>query len=69
LQERIKGIDGCFVAESTARDLATKLARVHDGTRVVDGRNKVQDLSLEKTAMRLLELYGAVLARWRQGSG
>ncbi len=69
VRERIQGIDGCFIADATAASLAAKLARVHDWTRVVDGRDKVQDLSLEKIASRLLELYDFVLARRRQDAG
>jgi len=37
---------------------------VYGGPRVVDGRARMQDLSSEKVALRLLELYNAVLARW-----
>ncbi len=67
--ERIRGIEGCFLAEPTSSDLADKLARVHDGLRIVNGRAKMQDMSLEKVTMRLLELYDAMLARWRKPAG
>jgi glycosyltransferase involved in cell wall biosynthesis len=63
VRERLQGIDGCFIAESTPSSLAAELAHVHAGPRVVEGRARMQELSLEKVTLRLLELYDAVLAR------
>jgi teichuronic acid biosynthesis glycosyltransferase TuaC len=68
VRERIQGIDGCYLAEPTPSDLAAKLAKVHDGPGVVNGRANVRDLTLEEVTMRLLELYDSVLTRWRQES-
>jgi glycosyltransferase involved in cell wall biosynthesis len=55
--ERIEGIDGCYLTESMPEDIAEKLRRVADGPRVVDGRRRVEDLSIERVAQRLTNVY------------
>ncbi len=63
--ERIEGIEGCYLAESDAVDLAEKLRRVHDGPRRVQGRERMQDLSIERIAERLGDFYEEVLGTTR----
>ncbi len=60
VRERLEGIDGCYLAEPDADDLADKLQRVAHGPRQVEGRIKMQDLSLERVAQRLIEVYTTV---------
>jgi teichuronic acid biosynthesis glycosyltransferase TuaC len=60
--ERIRGIEGCYLASPEPSDLAAKLRMVHAGPRRVMGRIKMQELSLERVALRLKEFYGEVLA-------
>jgi glycosyltransferase involved in cell wall biosynthesis len=64
VRERLAGIAGCFVTEPTPQDLAQKLARVLPGRTSVDGRTAIADLSLERVAEKLREIYG-ILTRER----
>jgi teichuronic acid biosynthesis glycosyltransferase TuaC len=61
VRERIQGIDGCYLASPEPTDLAAKLLMVHAGPRRVMGRIKMQELSLERVAIRLKEFYGETL--------
>ncbi len=64
VRERIEGISGCFLADATPEDLAAKLVRVFDGPREVASRGRMEGLSLEGVARRLVELYESVIERW-----
>ncbi len=66
VRERITGIDGCYLASPEPSDLAAKLCLVHAGPRRVAGRDKVQELSLERVALRLREFYDEVLADYEK---
>ena len=57
IEERIAGVDGCHVALAQPDDLANKLCAVYTGCRIVNGRVRVQDLSLTAIAARLQDLY------------
>lgn len=57
VRERIKSIDGCYLASPDPRDLAVKLFAVSNGPNRVKGRVNVQDLSLKNVALSLRELY------------
>jgi len=57
VRQQIQGVDGCYLAEADAEDLAAKLRAVHEGPRRVDGRVKMEALSLEQIALRLREFY------------
>jgi glycosyltransferase involved in cell wall biosynthesis len=61
VRERIEGIDGCFVADPTAKDLADKLGWALARGGRVQGRERVAALSLERVAAQLLEVYGTAL--------
>lgn len=61
VRERIQGIDGCYLALPDPDDLAAKLRLVYTGSRRVGGRINMQELSLERVALRLKEFYGEVL--------
>lgn len=65
VRERLEGIAGCHVAVATADDLAAKLRIVlgrTGGTRV-EGRGRMQELSLARIAERLLGVYREVRQR------
>lgn len=57
VRERIEDIEGCFIAEPTVEDLADKLLRTLEQGSRVDGRTRMAELSLERTAGRLHEIY------------
>jgi glycosyltransferase involved in cell wall biosynthesis len=59
--ERIRGIEGCYLALPNSDDLSAKLALVHSGGRRVAGRSKIWELSLERIARQLKRLYEDVL--------
>jgi glycosyltransferase involved in cell wall biosynthesis len=60
--ERIEGIEGCFLAAADAASLAAKLHRVRERNARVDGRIKMDMLSLENVTRRLISFYQDVLA-------
>jgi teichuronic acid biosynthesis glycosyltransferase TuaC len=67
VRQRLAGIPGCFVTSRTAGDLAAKLCVAlagngADGNRV-QGRIRIQELSLERIAERLLDVYREVVKR------
>jgi glycosyltransferase involved in cell wall biosynthesis len=59
--ERIAGIDGCHLAAAEPEDLAAKLALALGRGGRVDARDRMLELSRERVAERLCEIY-AVLA-------
>ena len=61
VRERTQGIDGCFIANAEPNDLAMKLKLVDAGSRRVDSREKVRDLSLQQIALRLKQFYDEIL--------
>jgi len=63
VRERIQDVAGCYLALPEPADLAEKLRMVHHGPKRGAGRIKMQDLSLERVALRLREFYGELL--WR----
>ena len=65
VRERIHGIDGCYLAAPDPGDLAAKLGLVHAGPHRIAGRIKIQNLSLERVALRLKEFYEEVLLSWK----
>jgi teichuronic acid biosynthesis glycosyltransferase TuaC len=61
VRERIAGIEGCYLALPDPNDLAAKLHLVYAGSRRVAGREKVQELALQRVAGRLKEFYSDLL--------
>ena len=67
VRERIEDIEGCHLARPEAEDLAQKLRVVGGGRGIVEGRASVQELSMERVASRLRDVYTTVLVRSRPG--
>lgn len=65
--ERIDGIEGCYLAEPDPESLAQALTRVYEGPRVVEAREKMRELSLERIAGRIAEVYDRALERRNRG--
>jgi glycosyltransferase involved in cell wall biosynthesis len=61
VRERVASVQGCYVAAPSANDLAEKLDLVLSTGRRVDARDTLAELSLERTAERILEIYRTVL--------
>lgn len=61
VRERIEGIEGCHIALPDAQDLSEKLALVFKCRTKVDGRSKVESLSLENVARELIGFYEKLL--------
>lgn len=62
--ERIRGIDGCYIALPEPRALASKLFLVRSGLQRIEGRDAMQALSLQGVALQLRDLYSEVLASY-----
>jgi glycosyltransferase involved in cell wall biosynthesis len=60
VRERLAGIEGCFVAEPTPEDLSHNLGRALARTERIEGRERVAELSLERVADTLREIYGVL---------
>jgi glycosyltransferase involved in cell wall biosynthesis len=67
VRARIADIDGCEIAEATAEDLSRSLRVTLERNRPIDGRTRIADLSLERTAERIKEIY-TVLTTSRQAA-
>ncbi|MGP0591606.1 glycosyltransferase [Nitrospira sp. T9] len=61
VKERIQKIEGCYIAMPDPDDLGEKLQLVQAGKQRVSGRCSMQELSLEKVAIRLRNLYEELL--------
>lgn len=61
VREQIQGLAGCYLALPDPDDLAAKLALVCSGPSRIEGRLRMQELSLENVARRLVAFYGEVL--------
>ncbi len=63
VRERIEGIDGCFLAEPTPADIADKLGRALARSSRIEAREGMVELSLERVAQRLLDVYRSVTSQ------
>jgi teichuronic acid biosynthesis glycosyltransferase TuaC len=61
IRERIDGIEGCYLALPEPSDLGAKLYLIASHMGRIEGRARVQDLSLEHIALRLEHFYREVL--------
>jgi glycosyltransferase involved in cell wall biosynthesis len=59
--ERLNGIDGCHLASPDPNHLATKLSLVYFGSRTVAGRVRMNELSLERIAVKLKQVYEGIV--------
>jgi glycosyltransferase involved in cell wall biosynthesis len=64
VRERINNVEGCHLAKADPHELASALREVSMGPRYVDGRSRMQELSLQAVSRRLIEIYETVLLRW-----
>jgi glycosyltransferase involved in cell wall biosynthesis len=69
VRERIKDIDGCYIASDDEVDLAAKLLLVHRGAGKIKGREKLGDVSLGTIARRLEVIYTDVVSDRRMKIG
>lgn len=61
VRARIEGIDGCFIADATPQDLATKLGQVFERDRPIEARRQIQEISVERVAEKLREIYTTLM--------
>lgn len=61
VRERVSGIEGCYIAMPDPDDLGIKLGLVGAGGGRIAGRERMQPLSLEQTALHLGSFYREVL--------
>jgi glycosyltransferase involved in cell wall biosynthesis len=62
VSRRLAGVQGCYVAAATTEDLAEKLGLVLSTGERVDGRAALAEISLERTAHKLLDIYRTILS-------
>jgi glycosyltransferase involved in cell wall biosynthesis len=63
VRERIEGIEGCFIADPTADDIAAKLSDALERDEPIRARDKLAELSLDNVAVRLRDIYQALIDR------
>ena len=63
--ERIEGIDGCYIAERTPQDIASKLQEVFSLKTRTKGRERIIELGLtnDLVAKKLVDIYEDVLKK------
>lgn len=64
----IRGIDGCYIADRTAEDIAAKLHLVLAGRRRIKGREALYDASTRSAALEIEALYARLVAGRSKGS-
>src|SRR3954447_16319876 len=62
VRERIEGVDGCCIASAEPEALAAKLGQALGRGRIA-GRERAQEVSLERINARLIDIYGAITSR------
>ena len=65
VRERLEGIKGCYLAQANPKDLTRNLALVLNGPKDVEGRVKMEKLSLEAISKQLIEFYEFVLMKYQ----
>lgn len=60
--ERIDGVEGCYLCDRTPQDVAAKLCKVLENGRRIDGREEMQNLSLQGVARKVIAVYEDTLA-------
>jgi teichuronic acid biosynthesis glycosyltransferase TuaC len=60
--EYIDGVEGCYLCDRTPQDVAVKLRKVLGNGRRTDGREKMQTLSLQSVARKVIAVYEDTLA-------
>jgi glycosyltransferase involved in cell wall biosynthesis len=68
VRERIDGVDGCFIAAAEADALAAGLGQAVARGRTA-GRERAEELSLERINARLRDIYDAITSRPGAGRG
>jgi glycosyltransferase involved in cell wall biosynthesis len=53
----LDGIEGCYVVEPDAHDIADKLGRTLQSEKPFMGREKMADYSLQNTALKIIKIY------------
>jgi len=66
VRELISGVQGCYMALPNAQDLGAKLHLVGSNRGKIAGRRKVEQLSLERTALNLRTFYLEVLESYQR---
>jgi len=61
VEERISGLEGCFLCERTPQDVAAKLRQVLESEITPDSRSKVSELSLQNIANEVVNVYENIL--------
>jgi glycosyltransferase involved in cell wall biosynthesis len=64
VRERIEGVDGCHIVPPKAAAIAGAIAEVCSGGARVNGTAAVRELSLERVAERVLEVYSYAMKRY-----
>ena len=63
VRQRLANVKGCYVAAPTPETVADNLRLVLAARQRVEGRATLTEISLERTAQRLLDIYVAVIER------
>jgi glycosyltransferase involved in cell wall biosynthesis len=69
VKERLADIEGCHLVGNDVGSIAAALRRVHDGPRAVAARGRMADLSVERVASRLAEVYDLARRHWDDRRG
>ena len=64
VRDVIEGVEGCFIAERNAEDIAEKLKLVFERNKRTNGREKLMNMGLdsESVAQKIIEIYKNVLS-------
>lgn len=69
IPERIQGLEGCYLSDPDAVELALRLQKVQMRQVRIEGRATVHDISVDRCAYRLVQFYKQVLTKKKRGGG
>jgi len=61
VKERLDGVRGCFIAESSPEDFADKILRALMSSENTNGREKISELNTDLIAARIKKLYRSIV--------
>jgi glycosyltransferase involved in cell wall biosynthesis len=63
VRERLAGVSGSYICGRDAAELGKRLAEVVTERKRTNGRTHIQDLSIERVAIRVRQCYARAVAR------
>ncbi|MBM80591.1 MAG: hypothetical protein CMJ78_08365 [Planctomycetaceae bacterium] len=64
VRSRIQSVNGCYIADAGATDIAEKLAHVFESRQAVSGREQIRELAIETISQRISQCYETAIEKF-----